>query len=288
MRSLLACLSALVFSASVFGQAPAPAQPAWENPIKKLIRDGKPIIGLTVSVPSADVALQAARSGFDFIWIEMEHSPVTLESARNMILATQSTPLIPIIRVPVNERWTAKRALDAGAMGVVFPFTSTPELARQAVAACKYPPIGNRGAGPGLATMRWPAPGGYHTFADNNALVIIIIEEKQAVDNIDAILDVPGIDVVFIGVNDLSFSYGARGQQTPVVQEGIKKVVAAAKKRGLPVGRPGAAGDVKQLMAEGFTFFQGASELNMIAAGAAPLLQAVGKTPPDLTNRPMY
>jgi 4-hydroxy-2-oxoheptanedioate aldolase len=288
MRSLLACLTALVFSASVFGQAPAPAQPAWENPIKKLIRDGKPIIGMTVSVPSADVALQAARSGFDFIWIEMEHSPVTLESARNMILATQSTPLIPIIRVPVNERWTAKRALDAGALGVVFPFTSTPELARQAVAACKYPPIGNRGAGPGLATMRWPAPGGYHTFADNNALVIIIIEERQAVDNIDAILDVPGIDVVFIGVNDLSFSYGARGQQTPVVQEGIKKVVAAAKKRGLPVGRPGAAGDVKQLMAEGFTFFQGASELNLIAAGAAPLLQAVGKTPPDLTNRPMY
>jgi 4-hydroxy-2-oxoheptanedioate aldolase len=287
MRTLIASVCISLLSASALAQAPAGAQ-AWESPIKKLIREGKPVVGMTVSVPSADVALQAARAGFDFIWIEMEHSPVTLESARNMILATQSTPLIPIIRVPVNERWTAKRALDAGALGVVFPFTSTPELARQAVAACKYPPLGNRGAGPGLATMRWPAPGGYHTFADNNALVIIIIEEKPAVDNIDAILDVKGIDVVFIGVNDLSFSYGARGQQTPEVKAAIAKVVAAAKKRGLPVGRPGAAADVKQLMSEGFSFFQGASELNLITAGAAPLLQAVGKTPPDLTNRPMY
>jgi 2-keto-3-deoxy-L-rhamnonate aldolase RhmA len=260
----------------------------WENPIRKTLREGKPVIGMTVTVSSADVVAQAARVGFDFVWIEMEHSPITLETARTMVLATQGTRTMPIIRVPVNERWTAKRALDAGALGVVFPFTSTPELAQQAVTACRYPPAGSRGAGPGLATLRWPAPDGYANFADAQALVIIIIEEKQAVENIDAILDVPGIDVVFIGVNDLSFSFGDRGQQTPQVLAAIAKIVAAAQARKLPVGRPTSAADVKRHIAEGFQFFQAASELGLLAAGARPLLDAAGKTPPDPRERPMY
>ena len=287
MRPLLAllCLAVLARAAE---PAPAAAPGAFDNPLKKLLREGKPVVGMTVTVPSADVVLQAARAGFDFVWIEMEHSPLTLESARNMILATQGTGLVPLIRVPVNEVWTAKRALDCGALGVIFPFTTTPEKARQAVAACKYPPLGVRGAGPGLATLRWPAPEGYANFADQNALVVIIIEEKAAVENIDAILDVPGIDVVFIGINDLSYSYGDRGVQTPVVKAAIAKIVAAAKKRGLPVGRPGAADNLKQLMAEGFTFFQGSSELGLIAAGARPLLDAAGKKPQGTANRPLY
>ena len=133
MRTLtLLCLASL----SVFAQAP------WQNPVKKLLKEGKPVIGATISIPSPEVAAQVATMGFDFLWIEMEHSPITLETARNMILATRGLQAMPFIRVPVNELWTAKRALDAGAIGVVFPFTSTPELARQAVAACKYPPAG--------------------------------------------------------------------------------------------------------------------------------------------------
>jgi 2-keto-3-deoxy-L-rhamnonate aldolase RhmA len=135
-------------------------QSEWQNPVRKLLREGKPVIGATITVASADVAAQAANLGFDFLWIEMEHGPITLETARNMILATRGLKAMPFIRVPVNEHWTAKRALDAGALGVIFPFTSTPELARQAVAACKYPPLGRRGAGPSLATFRWPAPEG--------------------------------------------------------------------------------------------------------------------------------
>ena len=81
------------------------------------------------------------------------------ETLRNMVLATRGLKAMPFVRVPVNELWTAKRVLDAGAIGVVFPFTSTPDLARQAVAACKYPPEGKRGAGPGLPSFRWPTSG---------------------------------------------------------------------------------------------------------------------------------
>lgn len=291
MMRLLLAFAALSSIPSALAQSasstPAPTA-AWENPLKQALREGRPVVGMTVTIPSADVVLQAARVGFDFVWIEMEHSPITLETARTMVLACQGTPLIPLIRVPVNEIWTAKRALDTGALGVVFPFTSTPELARQAVEACKYPPVGRRGAGPGLASLRWPAPQGYANFADQNALVVIIIEEKRAVENIDAILDVKGIDVVFIGPNDLSYSYGARGQQTPEVKAAMARVVAAATKRGLPVGRTANTGDIKGHLADGFRFFQASSELGFLATGARPFLEAAGKSAPDLRNRPMY
>lgn len=288
MKRFAAVVVALSTFVAVVAQTPPAPAANWENPLKKSLREGRPIVGMTVSIPSADVVLQAARVGFDFVWIEMEHSPVSLESVRNMVLATQGTGLVPLVRVPVNEIWTAKRALDAGALGVIFPFTSTPELAKQAVDACRYPPVGRRGAGPGLASLRWPAPQGYADFADKNALVVIIIEEKRAVENIDAILDVPGIDVVFIGPNDLAYSYGARGRQTDEVKAAIATVVAAAKKRGLPVGRTAGTADIKSHIAQGFTFFQASSELGFIAAGARPFLEAAGKTPPDLKNRPLY
>lgn len=264
------------------------AQSAWENPVKKSLGDGKPVIGLTVTVPSADVVLQAARLGFDFVWIEMEHSPITLETARSMVLATSGTRTMPFIRVPVNQLWTAKRALDIGALGVIFPFTSTPELARQAVAACKYPPLGDRGAGPGLATLRWPAPGGYGDFADQNAMVITIIERKEAVERIEEIAAVPGIDVLFIGPNDLSHSYGFRGKETPEVKEAIGKVLAAGKKRGIPVGRTARTADIAGFIQQGFQFFQAPSELALLAAGARPLLEAAGKSTVETQPRPMY
>lgn len=264
------------------------AQQQWVNPLKTALKEGRPVVGLTMTVPSADVAVQAASLGFDFLWIEMEHSPITLESARNIILATRGAGIVPLIRVPVNELWTAKRALDAGALGVIFPFTSTPDLARQAVAACKYPPAGMRGSGPGLATLRWPAPQGYANFADDNALVVVIIEEKRAVEQIDNILDVPGIDVAFIGPNDLSHSYGDRGRMTPQVEAAMAKVLAAGRKRGIAVGRTTSAASIKSHIEQGYRFFQASSELSFIAAGARPLLDAAGKQGPDPKSRPVY
>lgn len=263
---------------------------AWENPVRRQLREGKPVVGLTITTPSPDVAAQAANLGFDFIWIEMEHSAITLETARAMILATRGTATIPFIRVPVNEFWTAKRALDIGALGVIFPFTSTPELARRAVEACKYPPLGRRGFGPGLAGLRWPAPGGYQDFADRNAMVVVIIEEKEAVERIEEIAAVPGIDVLFIGTSDLSFSLGLRGRQDdPRHREAVSRIVAAAQKHNIPVGRPaGSAAQFREFLDQGFRFFQAPSELSLVAAGARPLLDALGKTPAVKGPRPLY
>src|SRR5258708_1000405 len=128
----------------------------WVNPVRKKLVSGKPVFAVTITVNSIDVAAHAASMGFDFLWIEIEHSPITLETLRNMVLATRRLPALRFARVPVNEIWTAKRVLDDGVHGVMFPFTSTPELARQAVAACRYPPLGRRGSGPVLARFSWP------------------------------------------------------------------------------------------------------------------------------------
>ncbi len=283
--------SATVFAVTLMLPVTLRAQTSeWENPVKKLLREGKPVIGATITVASPEVAAQAANLGFDFLWIEMEHSPITLETARNMILATRGLKAVPFTRVPVNEIWTAKRALDQGSLGVIFPFTSTPELARQAVAACRYPPAGLRGFGPGLASFRWPAPEGYANFADKNVTVVVIVEQARAVEQVEEIASIPGIDVLFIGVNDLSYSLGLRGRQDdPKMKEAIEKVVAAGRRHNIALGRPaGTAEQVQRYMKEGFLFFQGSSELGLMAAGANPLLKSLGKSGFDPKTRPLY
>ena len=263
---------------------------SWENPVRKSLREGKPVVGFTVTVPSVEVAAQGANMGFDFLWIEMEHSPTTLETLRNMVLATRGLKAVPFARVPVNELWMAKRVLDSGVLGVIFPFTSTPELARQAVAACKYPPLGGRGSGAGLATFRWPAPEGYYDFADKNVMVIANIEEVKAVENIDAIAATEGLDVLFIGTSDLSFSMGYRGQQDhPRVQEAVAEIVEAAQKHNKIVGAPvGSPAQVEKYMEQGFLFFQASTELRLMAAGARQFLEPLGKLRGGPKAQPLY
>lgn len=248
--------------------------PHWESPVKKKLRDGLPVVAATITVASIDVAAHMANLGFDFLWIEMEHSPITLETLRNMVLATRGLPTLPFARVPVNELWTAKRVLDAGVHGVMFPFTSTPELAQQAVAACHYPPLGRRGSGPGLARFRWPDGDRYHDSADENTTVIVIIEEARAVERIDEIAATPGVDAMFIGTSDLSFSLGLRGDQShPMLHEAIAKVVDAGKRHGKPLGRPaGTPEQVQEYMRQGFQLFQAPTEIGLMTAGARKYL----------------
>ncbi|HYL77640.1 MAG TPA: aldolase/citrate lyase family protein [Bryobacteraceae bacterium] len=250
----------------------------WCNPVKKKLQAGQPVLAVTITVNSIDVAAHAARMGFDFLWIEMEHSPVTLETLRHMVLATRGLPAVPFARVPVNEIWTAKRVLDAGVFGVMFPFTSTPELARQAAAACRYPPAGRRGSGAGLAMFGWPEVANYHDCADENVVVIAIIEEASAVENIDEIAATPGIDVLFIGTSDLSFSLGLRGKQDdPKHREAVAKVVAAGKKHGKFLGRPATTAEkIAQYREQGFQLFQTLTDIGLMTQGAKALFRTPG------------
>jgi 2-keto-3-deoxy-L-rhamnonate aldolase RhmA len=253
-------------------QAPA----GFVNPVKKALREGGVVIGGTIQSSNPDTAALMANAGFDFLWIEGEHSPLTLETTRNIILLTQGRNAVPFTRVPVNELWTAKRMLDIGSLGVIFPFTDSVELAKQAVAACKYPPLGRRGVGPGMASTRWPAPEGYTKWADDNVMVIVIVERPVAIEHIEEIAAVPGIDVIFIGLNDLSYNYGVPGQlDAPVMKAAVERVISAAKKNKVPVGGPGGASNIKRMIDEGYRFIQGPSDLSLLQTAARGFFDSI-------------
>lgn len=260
----------------------------WENPVRAAVRAGRPVIGATITVASAEIAAQAAQMGFDFLWMEMEHAPLTLETLRAMVLATRGLPAVPFARVPAVETWMAKRVLDMGVLGVIFPFTSSAELARRAAEACRYPPLGKRGHGARLAAFRWMSEESYADFSDRNVMVVAVIEQAQAVDEIEAIAATPGIDVLFVGTSDLSFSMGLRGKtDAPQLEEALERVAAAAKAQGKIAGLP--AFDprrVEKYAARGFLFFQGPSDSLLMASGARQYLEPLGKA--GVSNRAWY
>src|SRR5579871_6570245 len=155
---------------------------SWQHPVRARLKAGETVLGVTITTPSIEAAAQAATLGFHFLWVEMEHSPITLETLRHIVLATRALPAAVFARVPVIEFWTAKRVMDQGVAGVIFPFGSSPELAQKAVSACRYPPHGRRGSGAGLATFTWPDQENYYDSADQNMFTVFMIEEACAVD----------------------------------------------------------------------------------------------------------
>ncbi len=253
----------------------------WESPVRRRLRASQPVFGCAITSASLDLAARAAASGFHFLWLELEHSPLTLETVRNIVLATRGLPAVPFARVPVTETWMAKRVLDAGVHGVVFPFVSTPALAQQAAQACRYPPVGRRGSGAALAISTWPEPDSYYDSADRNIIVVAMIEEESALNHVDEIAATPGVDVLFVGTGDLSFSLGLRGdQQHPRVEEAARSVCAAAARHGKVAGRPaGSFEQTRRYIDAGFLFFHGPSDLALLERGAAEFLGPHGIVP---------
>lgn len=248
------------------------------NRVRTRLAAGEFVIGLTVTSSNLDVAMTGAQQGFHFLWVEMEHSPVTLEALRGMVLGARGLGTQVFARVPVTAVWTAKRVLDQGVSGVIFPFVGDPELARTAAQATHYPPLGLRGSGAGLAASTWPEAGSYYDSADAQVLTVCVIEEARALPHLDAIAATPGIDVLFIGTSDLSFSLGLRGRQNePLLEDAIAQIRAAAKKHNKYLGRPaGSAQEVERYHREGFQFFQSVTELGLMRLGAERILEPLG------------
>lgn len=251
---------------------------SWRNPVLERLSANEPVYALTVTTPSVEAAAHAATLGFHFLWVEMEHSPITLETLRTIVLATRGLPATVFARVPFVDVWPAKRVLDQGVSGVIFPFTGTAEKAATAVEACKYPPLGKRGSGAGAAVRTWPETGNYYDSADRNVVTVCVIEEASALNEIDAIAATPGLDVLFIGTSDLSFSLGLRGaQDEPLLKDAVRKIVDAAKRHGKYLGRPaGTPQAVRQFMDEGFLLFQLPTEIGLMELGARQLLDPLG------------
>ena len=251
------------------------------NLVRSRLSAGECVVGLTVTTNNLETTALAARLGFHFLWVEMEHSPVSLETLRGIVLVTRGFDTAVFARVPTAELWTAKRVLDLGVSGVIFPFVSDEARARTAAQACRYPPAGSRGSGAGLAASTWFEPGNYYDSADAQMMTICIIEEQRALAHIDAIAATPGIDVLFIGTSDLSFSLGLRGKQDdPLLQEAINTIVDAARRHKKFLGRPaGSAEQILRFREQGFQFFQSVTELGLIQLGASEILHPLGIKP---------
>ena len=199
------------------------------NRLREIWSRGGVTLGAIVTSPSISVVQVMARSGLDWIIIDLEHGAIDLKDAHSMIAATGGTPLVPLVRVPEREAWHAKAPLDLGAMGICFPMTTTGADARAATRAVRYPPQGDRFWGPFYAPLRWDMTmRDYLTRADDEVLAIGTIEHIDALKTISDVVSTPGLDVAFIGPGDLATSMGLKGdREHPSVREAIGQLETA-------------------------------------------------------------
>ena len=175
------------------------ATPAPLNRLKQLWRDGRPTFGAIATIPSIQTVQIMARSGIDWIVVDLEHGPIDLGSAHAMITATAGTPCIPLARIAANEPWLAKAPMDIGALGINFPMICSAKDAEKAVRSVRYPPKGDRLWGPFHAPFRWGVSmPDYMATADDDMICMITIEHVEAVERIDEIMATPGIDLAVI------------------------------------------------------------------------------------------
>jgi 2-keto-3-deoxy-L-rhamnonate aldolase RhmA len=214
-------------------------------------------IGTWLQINNPTSAEVLANAGYDWIAIDIEHTDIDIVSLTALLRGMYGRGAAPIARVTTNDVLEIRRALDVGAAGVLVPFVNTAEDARRAVAAAKYPPQGVRGFSFSRAND-WGVNFAIEArTANEDTVVMAMIESAEGVENIEAILAVEGLDAAFIGPYDLSGSYGIPGQtQEPVVQEACRRVVraceAAGKSVGLLVVRPTPEA-VRQVIGDGFT-----------------------------------
>lgn len=246
--------------------------PIRQNDVKQKLRSGDPVFGTFVRLSDPAVVEVLAYSGFEFVVIDGEHSPLGLREWADLVRAADAVNLPAIVRVPRNEPSIIMQALDIGGLGVQVPQIDTVEEAKRAVAAALYAPLGARGF---AATHRAAGHGfmrseEYHRAANAETLLAIYVESAQAVLAAEEIAALPGIDVLFVGPFDLSNSYGVPGEiDHSKVQQAIERVAqvcaSAGKSAGIIAGTPEAA---RALVARGYQYIIYSSDLGLIKAAA--------------------
>jgi 4-hydroxy-2-oxoheptanedioate aldolase len=249
------------------------------NRLREIWAKGEAAVNGWASIPSAFAAEVMSHQGFDSITIDMQHGIVDYPNATTMLAAISTTNVVPLSRVPWNDSAWIGKIMDAGAYGVICPMINTPQDAEALVGACKYAPRGFRSFGPVRASLYGGAD--YAQHANDTVLVMPMIETAEAVKNIDAILDVPGVDAVYVGPSDLSLTLGCtpRLDQTeaPVV-EAQQKIVEACRRHRVVAGiHCGGSAYAMKMIAAGYQFVTLASESRFMAARAAEEVGALRK-----------
>ncbi len=252
-----------------------------ENPVKALSRQSKPIVNGWLSIPDGFAAEVMARAGWDSVTVDMQHGLSHYESAIQCIRAINTTGTLPMVRVPWNEPGIIMKMLDGGAMGVICPMVSNRAEAEAFVGACRYPPLGYRSFGPIRSLMT----AGPKYVADSGELVLTLamIETRESLDNLDAIMSTPGLDGIYIGPSDLSLALDRPPDQDstePLVVETIDRILATAKKHGLIAGLHNAtAAYARKMLDKGFDLVTIGSDSRLLTAAAkVAIAEARGET----------
>jgi len=245
-----------------------------ENRLRALWRDDKTAVNGWLAVPNGFSAEVMAHQGWDTLTIDLQHGVVDYQAMVGMLQAISTTPTVPVVRVPWLEPGILMKTLDAGAYAVICPMVNTREQAQQLVAWTTYAPRGTRSFGPVRALYYGGAD--YPTHADDTIVRFAMIETAQALDNLDAILSVEGLDAVYIGPSDLSLALGCKpafDEVDPKVAQAIDHILARAQAHGLQAGiHNGAPEFALARSAKGFRFVTVSSDARILAASSQQIL----------------
>jgi 4-hydroxy-2-oxoheptanedioate aldolase len=259
------------------------------NPVKAKLKSGKPAVGTWLSLGSVTAARFLARSGFDWLTVDIEHSLVGMETATTIFGAVADAGCVALARVPSNRHDHIKRVLDNGAHGIVVPMVNTRQEALDAIAACKYPPQGTRSVGGSVHALNWNAkPADYFAKANDEILIVLQCEHIDAVRTFDDVFGVPGVDAVFVGPNDLMSSMRDKAGNPPspeVFAKTLADILAGCKRLGIPAGiHTFSAEEANKRIAEGWQFLAVGSELKMMVDGAAKIVDGLGLKAAELAR----
>ena len=248
---------------------------SYQNNAKKALQEGRLVLCMGLrQARTADIGAMAAACGFDAIYVDMEHCPISHEVTSAICVAAIGQGITPLVRVAGKNPNDISRILDGGAQGIIIPHVNTQEEARAIVSAAMFPPIGHRsvmGASPALGYRSQPL-GEINGLLNGDTLVIVMLETPQGIENADAIASVPGIDMLLIGSNDLCTELGIPGQlKHPKIKEAYEITAAACRKHGKFLGIGGIKGDLElqtQLTAMGARFLIAGNDVSYLMSAA--------------------
>ena len=227
------------------------------NRTKEKLNAGEAVLGTFMGLGSPNVAELLSQVGLDFLVIETEHNGLDSAEIEHLLMAIKGTDTVPIVRVPSHEQVFIQRALDMGALGTIAPMLKTADEAEALVAASRYPPHGIRGWGPMRASQYTIDTDDYIKRANDNIIVAALLETAEAVENLEEITSVPGLDALYLGMWDLCFSMGFNPIEMPFPETDavIEYAVEIGKKNGVAIGIGSTTpGELKQRKDQGLTF----------------------------------
>jgi len=260
------------------------------NHARARLKRGEPSIGTWLTLPDPVSARLMARVGFDWLTVELEHTPVNFETAAQSFAVIAGSGCVPLARVPWNTGENIKRVLDTGAYGIVVPMVNSRAEAEAAVRAARYQPLGERSIGGQLHAANFDTdPATYYARANDEILVVLMAEHIKAIEAAEDIIRVPGIDVIFIGPNDLHNSMGKKpmfDSNDKMFTDAVQHILKTARKHGVAPGiHVLDAEAARRRLAEGFQFIAITSEAGMMLAKAGEIAKTLGSGASDVVAK---